>query len=519
MGRLFCILSLAAGLVASGVGRPAAAQSPCVGDCRNERSVTVDSLLILVNIVLGTSEAAECSSGLPSGEASVDVSTIVRAVHNALNGCPPLPTASPEPSSSPTAPPTETPEPTSTVTPTGTATVVPVHFCDLPGSVRTTAEGITVVPGGVSSEIDPRFLQLPDGFCAHPFARVPNVREMRFAPGGELFVASPSMFSTGGGQGGRNAILVLSDDDRDGNAEPAVSFLGGISATHGMLFADSWFYYQNGSAILRLPYHKGDRVPAGESEKLIDITFYKSLVHWPKPIDQADDGTIYIGNGGDQGDPCDAASPFHGGVLALDPAFPQGRQVSRGFRNPMSLRCARGYNRCYAVELSRDYTSAVGGREKVVPIRDGDDLGFPCCATRDLAYPDSPAGTDCSSVIEETGSFIVGDTPFDLAFETGLWPAPWSYRAYIPLHGVYGTWDGARLVALEMDPATGELRMGSDLSGQSSGAMMDFATGWDDRTRRWGRPAAVEFAEDGRLFIGNDANGDIVWVAPLDLKM
>ena len=44
-----------------------------------------------------------------------------------------------------------------------------------------------------------------------------------------------------------------------------------------------------------------------------------------------------------------------------------------------------------------------------------------------------------------------------------------------------------------------------------------FATGWDDGSREHGRPAAVAFAADGRLFLGNDNNGDIFWIAPLDL--
>jgi hypothetical protein len=48
--------------------------------------------------------------------------------------------------------------------------------------------------------------------------------------------------------------------------------------------------------------------------------------------------------------------------------------------------------------------------------------------------------------------------------------------------------------------------------------MTDFGTGWDDGRRLHGRPANVTFARDGRLFIGNDNDGDIIWVAPLDLR-
>ena len=30
-----------------------------------------------------------------------------------------------------------------------------------------------------------------------------------------------------------------------------------------------------------------------------------------------------------------------------------------------------------------------------------------------------------------------------------------------------------------------------------------------------GRPTTLAFAPDGRLFIGNDTNGDIFWIAPV----
>jgi hypothetical protein len=68
-----------------------------------------------------------------------------------------------------------------------------------------------------------------------------------------------------------------------------------------------------------------------------------------------------------------------------------------------------------------------------------------------------------------------------------------------------------------MDPMTGLPLPATDKDGQLSGAMADFATGWDDQRNDHGRPAAVTFAADGRMFLGNDNNGDIFWIAPLDL--
>jgi hypothetical protein len=68
-----------------------------------------------------------------------------------------------------------------------------------------------------------------------------------------------------------------------------------------------------------------------------------------------------------------------------------------------------------------------------------------------------------------------------------------------------------------MDPNTGLAMPATDVNGANSGAMTDFATGWDDHTTKHGRPAAVTFASDGRLFLSNDNNGVIVWIAPMTL--
>jgi glucose/arabinose dehydrogenase len=128
---------------------------------------------------------------------------------------------------------------------------------------------------------------------------------------------------------------------------------------------------------------------------------------------------------------------------------------------------------------------------------------------------------DCSTVTPDDVSFLIGDTPFGLDFERGGWPAPYTRSVFVALHGDAGQWIGARVVAVATDPTTGRPQAGTTNTdgGVSSGAMSDFATGWDDKVapRAHGRPAAVEFASDGRMFVGNDNNGDIFWIAPLDL--
>jgi glucose/arabinose dehydrogenase len=407
--------------------------------------------------------------------------------------------------------------------------------------VRFTSTGTVVVPGGVGTDPKLDFLHLPPGFCAHYFGTVGNARQLRFAPGGELFVASPTAATTGGGASGQAAIVVLPDDDHDGRADAPITFQGSLPATQGLMFIPGWLYYQtgrsctqatvqqdcvsssfcssgvceDGTKIVRVPYAVGDRHPSGAPEDVVDISYYSDTLHWPKTLDMADDGTIYIGNGGSQVDPCISPHPFKGGirsVTATTTHATDGTPVAQGFRNPIAVRCLPGHDTCFALELALDYSTGQGGREKLVPIHAGDDWGYPCCATKGTPY--SP-GTNCDSVTPDSVSWLIGDTPFGLAFAPSSWPGMWSGAAIVATHGAFGSWAGARVVAVAMDPSTGLPKPGTDMNGSNQGSMTDFATGWDDGSQMYGRPAALEFSPDGRLFIANDTNGIIFWVAPL----
>ncbi|HVM96214.1 MAG TPA: hypothetical protein VMT89_07480 [Candidatus Acidoferrales bacterium] len=547
IGARLILLALCALAVECAVVHDANAQAPtvCVGDCNGDNQVSVDELVLGVDIALGNQDVSACSAMDSNGDGEVTVDELISAVDFALSECPAAPTAThtstaepmatdsatpepsntdtplPSPSETQTPSPSQAPAPTSTPTPNPTTTSTlastpGAKFCDLPGSVQNTGNGSVVVPGGPVGTANLFFLHIPAGFCAHFFANVPNTRQLRFAPNGDLFVASPTTFTTGGGGGGKAAILVLPDDDHDGTADKQIVFMKNLKSTQGMTFFNNTFYYQDGTRIMQLRYNMGDRSPSSTPSLVENITIFSSTLHWPKAIDVSDDGSIYVANGSDQTEACQDPRPFRGGILKLD-GTPGGRPIVKGFRNPISLRCARGHNYCFAVELARDYSADQGGREKVALVHEGDDWGFPCCAADNLPYPDIRPIPDCSSVTPESGSFIIGHTPFDIDFETGKWPAPWDHRAYLPLHGVFGTWVGARVVGIQMDPETGLVLPGSDLTGQSTGAMKDFLTGWDDNTRTHGRPANLAFAPDGRLFLGNDNNGDIIWIAPLGL--
>jgi glucose/arabinose dehydrogenase len=397
----------------------------------------------------------------------------------------------------------------------------PGSFCALPGSVVFTPQGPEIVPGSDASTPSLDWLSLPVGFCAHFFATVPNARQIRMAPDGHLFVASPTTGTTGGGPGGLASIVVLPDNDADGVADQVIEFLAQLPSTQGLLFNGGYLYFQDNTTIRRVPFKNGDLQPSGAVQPVTTITTTQSSIHWPKMLDVAQDGTLYVTNGGDQSDRCLSTHPLLGSIFSIG-AGGTTTLVSRGFRNPIAMRCETDHNVCLAVELVLDYSSQAGGREKLLPVRAGDDWGYPCCATQgvpysNVTYGDTGKTPNCNGVVPEPVSFFVGHTPFGLAFETGRWPAPWTGRVFVTLHGEYVSWEGARVVGIPLD-GNGLPMQGSDMDGGDTGSMVDFATGWDDGHNDHGRPAPIEFAPDGRMFLGDDNKGLIMWIAPINLK-
>jgi hypothetical protein len=59
----------------------------CVGDCGGDGIVTVDEIIIGVNIALGSLPPERCPSLDTNGDRTVTVDELIKAVNNALNGC------------------------------------------------------------------------------------------------------------------------------------------------------------------------------------------------------------------------------------------------------------------------------------------------------------------------------------------------------------------------------------------------------------------------------------------------
>jgi hypothetical protein len=66
-----------------------AASAQCVGDCNDDGMVSINELIIGVNIAQGAAPLSQCPSFDVDGNGSVGINELITGVNNALNGCGP----------------------------------------------------------------------------------------------------------------------------------------------------------------------------------------------------------------------------------------------------------------------------------------------------------------------------------------------------------------------------------------------------------------------------------------------
>lgn len=103
-GRQFCTRRtkvVALGLILSTFA--SRSDAACVGDCDGSGDVTVNELITMVNIALGSASLSSCPAADADGSGDITINEIIAAVNNALGVCPP-PAATPTPTQLPVTP-------------------------------------------------------------------------------------------------------------------------------------------------------------------------------------------------------------------------------------------------------------------------------------------------------------------------------------------------------------------------------------------------------------------------------
>jgi len=156
-------------------------------------------------------------------------------------------------------------------------------------------------------------------------------------------------------------------------------------------------------------------------------------------------------------------------------------------------------------------TCVRGAREKLFVVRASTTYGYPCCYTQSVEGPLSDPRFNCGVVAREEAYFNIGETPFGLDWERGRWPAPFANGIFVALHGSYYLGPpgvGSRVIFAPTDPVTHA----------PSGEFTTFIDGWGPGSPQMRRATDIAFAPDGRMFVSDDWDGRIYWVAPMTLR-
>jgi glucose/arabinose dehydrogenase len=385
----------------------------------------------------------------------------------------------------------------------------------------------------------PHQLEVPKGWTASVWARVPGARMEVVTPEGNLLVSIPS----------EDKVVELSGK---GMATEENVVLAGLESPQGLAFAKrggGWVLYVGESdQIDAYPWTGGavgkqtviapdlpDETPAGDD------------IHRQKDVVVAPDGTIYFDVGSSSNaSPADRGYDPPRGVI--DSVGPEGGKVTvvmTGVRNGEGLALAPDGTVWTAInnrdEIPYPFHGEAEGQseafgqliheyvdehppEEVVPVSQGRDLGWPLCNPEQgkstpkgsLAnvplIPDSvtnPGGKtlDCSKLEPIQVGIQAHSAPLGMSFLQGTKvPAPWSGGAVLAAHG---SWDRQE----PRPPAVLWLRW--DAKKKTLLAAKTLVSGFQESNgERWGRPVDVVPGPEGALYVSDDTAGAVYKLVP-----
>jgi glucose/arabinose dehydrogenase len=330
-------------------------------------------------------------------------------------------------------------------------------------------------------------VRLPPGFRMETFASgLGAPRFMAVSPSGDLFVSIPS----------RGQVVALPDRDGNGQADRTVVFADGLNRPHGLAFHQGFLYVAETGAVLRFPYRPGDLAGAKPAVVVPDLP--KGSGHWTRTIAFGPDGKLYV-SVGSSCNVCEDADARRAAILQFNPDGTGGRVFARGIRNAVGIAFHSKTGELWATNNGRDWLGDDFPPETLLVVRGGAHYGWPYCNGKRVPDPDFGRPDFCKTVALPTVEIQAHSAPLGLAFYAGeAFPAEYRGDLFVALHG---SWNRSA--------PTGYKVIRIPIRDGKPGAPQDFATGWLQGARAWGRPVDVITGRDGALYVSDDRAGVI----------
>jgi glucose/arabinose dehydrogenase len=328
-------------------------------------------------------------------------------------------------------------------------------------------------------------IKLPPGFSIEVYAdHVEDARSLALGDKGTVFVGTRS-----------DTVYALVDANHSGKAQ-VLTIARGLNAPNGVAFRDGALYVAEINRVLRF-----DNIEASLATPPRPAIVFDKLPrdghHGWKFIAFGPDGWLYVPVGA----PCNVCAADPDVYAALHRMKPDGSQYqvfARGIRNTVGFDWDPKSGQLWFNDHGRDMMGDdLPSCELNHAPRPDMHFGFPYCHQGDTPDPEYGLRHKCSEFTPpalKQGGHVAPD---GLRFYTGkMFPAEYRNRIFIAQHG---SWNRSRksgyrvmMVTLAEDRKTVE-------------RYEEFASGWMENERAWGRPVDLLVMPDGALLVSDDA--------------
>lgn len=332
-------------------------------------------------------------------------------------------------------------------------------------------------------------LTVPKGFQIHEYASgLDSPRFMALSPDNVLFA---TIIKNG-------TVVALPDQNKDGQADKAITFINGLKRPHGIAFYGGYLYVGESNQIVRYKYNGFDKKP-GIKEVVVPNIPTKG--HFTRTVSFGPDDRMYVSIGSEC-NVCIEKDKKRATIMSFNPDGSEGEIFATGLRNSVGLTWNPETKELWATDNARDWLGDNLPPDEVNVIKANKNYGWPYCYGDNISDPEFNDATKCEKATEPIVKLQAHSAPLGLAFYDGkMFPADYYGDLFIAFHG---SWNrsvptGYKVVRVKMEDG-------------EPGDVEDFAYGWMTMSKKFGRPVDVLVGNRGELYISDDLGGKIYTV-------
>lgn len=334
-----------------------------------------------------------------------------------------------------------------------------------------------------AAQLPLHLIKLPDGFQISVFAaNVDNARSMAWNGSNTLYVGTRSA----------GKVYALVDSDGDYRADRRFTIASGLNMPNGIVYDNGDLYVAEVHRIIK--YSGIDQRLANPPDPVV---IYSELPveehHGWRYLNLGPDGKLYISIGV----PCNVCDEEGYGVLArLDKNGKNFEVIARGVRNSVGFTWHSQTRQLWFTDNGRDWMGDDSPPDELNRLsRTGEHFGFPYCHGDSIRDPDYGKGKRCqdyTAPVQNLGAHVASLGLH--IYSENQFPSQYRHQVFIAEHG---SWNRSSKVGYRVSL----VRLNEK---QQAVSYENFATGWLQGERAWGRPVDIKPLPDGSLLVSDD---------------